>query len=132
MQNIEIDFYTGFEYDEEIEFFVKTDLYIKKIRIWIGYFSIILGEIEEIKRPSDNPWTGLVYYYNLLFQWDEGKNWQIPCLEDVLLQLKSMEISPDDPANHINYEIERKIVAEMIDILQEAIEGNFPVYINQK
>jgi hypothetical protein len=100
----------------------------KKIRMWIGYFRSIL---RQIKTPSDTNWTGLVYYNNLLIGWHEEKNWQILCLEEVLLQLKSIELPVDNPIDNMDYEPERKILLEMINIVSEGIEESFPVCINK-
>jgi hypothetical protein len=83
------------------------------------------------KTPPDINWTGLVHYNNLLIGWHEEKNWQIPCLEEVLFQLESVKMPVDDPVNNMDYEPERKILIEMINLISEGIEENFPVYINK-
>jgi hypothetical protein len=128
MNDIDMDFYSGFEDEEEIEFFVQTNSRTKKIRMWIGYFRTIL---RHIKTSPDVGWTGLVYYDNLLIGWHEEKNWRISCLKEVLLQLKGIELPVDNPVNNLDYEPERKILVEMISIVSEGINGNFPVYINK-
>ena len=128
MNNTEIDFYSGFEDEEEIEFFTTINLHTKKIRMWIGYFRRILRQIET---PPGNDWIGLVYYNNLLIGWHEEKNWKIPCLEEVLFQLKNVTLPLDDPFSSIDYKLERKILVEMISILSEGIDKNSPVYINK-
>jgi hypothetical protein len=96
--------------------------------MWIGYFHTIL---RQIKTHPDTDWTGLVYYDNLLIGWHEEKNWQIPCLEEVLFQLKNVKIPVDDPINNMDYEPERKILVEMINIVSEGIDESVPVYINK-
>ena len=128
MQDIEIDFYSGFEDDEEIHFFIKTELSTRKIKMWIGYFRTIL---RSIKTPSDIPWTGLAHYNNFHLGWHEESNWQIPDLEEVLFQLQHIELPVDDPMNHMDYSPQREILVEMISIISEGIEKNLPVYINQ-
>jgi hypothetical protein len=128
MNNIEIDFYSGFEGEEEIEFFSTRELHTKRIRMWIGYFRTILRQTQT---PPDTDWTGLVYYNNLLIGWHEEKNWQIPCLEEVLFQLENAKIPIDDPINNIDYEPERKILVEMINLVSEGINESFPIYINK-
>jgi hypothetical protein len=128
MGNIEMDFYSGFEDEQEIEFFSITNLGMTKIRMWIGYFRMIL---RQIKTPPDTDWIGLVYYDNLLIGWHEEKNWQIPCLEEVLLQLQVLRIPIDDPVNNMDYEPVQKILIEMINIVSEGIDKCFPVYINK-
>jgi hypothetical protein len=90
----------------------------KKIRMWTGYFRSIL---RQIKTPSDTNWTGLVYYNNLLIGWHEEKNWQILCIE----------LPVDNPIDNMDYEPERKILSEMINIVSEGIEESFPVCINK-
>ena len=127
IEYIEIDFYSEFWWDDEIDFFVQTDLHLKKVRIWIGYFYTIL---ENIKRPIDNSWIGLTYYDQLDLGWHREKNWQLPCPNEVLLQLKSIELPLENPVNHMDYQTEHKIINTIIDILQEGIDGNFPVYMN--
>ncbi len=96
--------------------------------MWRGYFRKIL---RQIKTPPDISWTGLAYYNNLLRGWHEEKNWPIPCLEEVLLQLKGIELPVDNPVNNIDYEPDRKILVEMISMVSEGINGNLPVYINK-
>jgi hypothetical protein len=128
VNNIEIDFYSGFEDEEKIEFFSIRNLHTTKIRMWIGYFRMIL---RQIKTRPDTSWTGLVYYNNLLIGWHEEENWQIPCLEEILFQLESVKIPIDDLANNIDYKPERKILIEMINLVSEGINENFPVYINK-
>jgi hypothetical protein len=128
MNHFDIDFYSGFEDEEEIQFLIQTNSHTKKIRMWIGYFRSIL---RQIKTPLDNNWTGLVYYNNFLKGWHEEENWQIPCLEEVLLQLKSLELPVDNPIDNMDYEPERKILLEMINIVSEGIEKSFPVCVNK-
>ncbi len=128
MGNIEMDFYSGFEDEQEIEFFSITNLGVTKIRMWIGYFHMIL---RQIKTPPDTNWTGLVYYDNLLIGWHKEKNWQIPCLEEVLLQLQVLRIPIDNSVNNMDYESVQKILTEMINIVSEGIDKGFPVYINK-
>jgi hypothetical protein len=127
MNNIEIDFYSNFEDEDEIEFFIIAES-VKKIRMWAGYFHTILRHIEV---PPDTDWTGLVYYDNLLIGWHKEKNWQIPCLEEVLSQLKSVKIPMDDLVNNMDYKPARNILTEMINIVSEGIDKGFPVYINK-
>jgi hypothetical protein len=127
MKDIEIDFYSGFDDDNEIVFFIETDKYKKKLRIWQGYFDEIMKKIEL----EDHDWTGIAYYYNLLLGWNVEENWQIPNIEKVLLQFKNIELTPDCQVGQIYYNAECEILKEIIKILSEAIDKNLSVYIRK-
>jgi hypothetical protein len=126
MKNIEIDFYSGFEYDEEITFFIDTDNYKKVLKIWRGYFEEIMCKIAS---SEDDGWIGLAYYYHLMIGWDRNENWYIPNLEEALSQLQSIKLLPDYSTDQIYYNAEYRILAEMIDMISEAIDKKLKVYI---
>jgi hypothetical protein len=128
MKDIELDFYSEFDGDTEIIFIIKTDNYQKKLRIWSGYFSQIMRMIEM---PEDTPWSGLAYYFHLMIGWQEDY-WQIPNLEEALLQLQSIKLEPDYSNNQIYPNGTYLILSEMINMLSESIDKNLPVYIQQK
>ncbi len=126
MKNIQIDFYSGFEGDEEITFSINTDEYTKTLRIWRGYFWQIMDKIEP---SEDDGWTGLAYYHNLLLGWYRAENWYIPNLEEALSQLQSIKLLSDYSTNQIYYNAEYRILTEMIDMIEEAIDKKLKVYI---
>ena len=111
MKNIEIDFYSEFEGEDEIVFFIKTDEYTKELRMWHWYLDMILMRIEVAEHEE---WTSLAYYYHLILGWEVEKNWQIPNLEEALSQLQSITIEVDDTNNQIYNNAEYRILSEMI------------------
>ena len=128
MKNIDIDFYDEFDGEVEIIFSIITNNYTKRLRIWSGYFDTIMMKIEPLK---DDGWTSLSYYYHLMIGWDIEDNWQIPNLEEALLQLQSIEIEPNYSDKYIYYNAEFRILAEIISILSEAIHEKVSVYIHR-
>jgi hypothetical protein len=126
MKNIEIDFYNAFEGDEEITFSISTDEYKKTLRIWHGYFWEIMDKIEP---SEEDGWTSLAYYHHLLLGWNREENWYIPNLEEALSQLQSIELLPDYSTNQKYYNAEYRILAEMIDMISEAIDRKLKVYV---
>jgi hypothetical protein len=123
MQNIEIDFYSGYEGEKEVIFSIKTNCYQKKIRIWYGYFYSI---INQINLSDDGSWPGIAYYHHLRIGWYEEDNWEIPNPEEILLQFENIHLPYDRPI----YEGASQVLEEVINILQEAINENLPVYIS--
>jgi hypothetical protein len=128
MKNTEIDFYSEFEGEDEIVFFIKTGEYTKELRMWHRYLDMILMRIEV---PEYEPWTSLAYYYHLMLGWEIEKNWQIPNLEEALLQLQSIKIEVDETKKQRYDNAEYRILSEMINIISEAICKKIPVYINK-
>jgi hypothetical protein len=122
MENIEIDFRCGCGSDEEIILSISTDIYQKKLRIWEGYFNAIVSQIEL---SADGTWTGIAYYFHLFLGWNKEENWQIPDLNEALLQFKSINM----PEDRLIYENAREVLVEIIEFLSEASEKNLPVYI---
>ena len=126
MRNITIDFYTKFEGENEIIFLIKSDNYEKRLRIWSCYFDEIMMKIEP---SEDHGWTGLAYYSHLLIGWHTEINWQIPDLTEALFQFQSVKLPQDDPDNNLDYETDRKVLVEIINMILEALEEKIPVYI---
>jgi hypothetical protein len=125
MREIEIDFYSGFDDDTEIIFSIETDEYRKKLSIWCFYFEQIMDKIER----EDDEWTDIAYYYHFMIGWDREENWRIPNLDAALLQFKSIKLIPDYRVNQMHYNAKCRILAEIIEILSEAIEKKVDVYI---
>jgi hypothetical protein len=123
MQNTEVDFYSGYEGDDEIIFTMKSsNCCQKKLRIWDGYFHSI---INQVKLSDDGSWPGLAYYYHLRIGWYEEDNWQIPNINEALLQFKNICLPSDRPI----YEISSQVLVEIINILSEAVETDSPIFI---
>jgi hypothetical protein len=127
MKDIEIDFYTAFDGDEEIVFFEKIGNYIKKIRIWQGYFRGIMDRMEQ----QDDNLTCLYYYHNMNIGWNDDESWKIPNLEEALLELKSIEIPVDNSTDKIYDNAEQRILNELIIMVSEAIDKKSSVYIQR-
>ena len=127
---IEIDLYTshggyGVIATDEIIFEIETDKYKKRLRVYDGYFDIIM---EYVGLSEDGTWTGLAYYYHCDPCWENGDWWKIPNLEESLSQLKSVNI-PDD---EVMQETRTLALPEIIKILSEGIEQKVPVKMTLK
>jgi hypothetical protein len=122
MNSIEIDFYTGYEGSDEIIISCETKHFIKKIRIWDGYFNSIM---RQLKLSDDGTWTGLAYCYNLFTCWYDEDSWQIPDLKEALSQLSSIDLL--DSKNLCD--VTEQVLIEITIMLSEAIDENATVYI---
>ena len=127
MREIEIDFYSGFDDDTEIIFSIETGEYRKKLSIWHFYFEKIMDKIE----PENDEWTNIAYYYRFMVGWDREENWKIPNLDVALFQFRSIKLTPDNRNNQMYFNAECRILAEIIDILSEAIDKKVDVYIKK-
>jgi hypothetical protein len=85
--------------------------------------------MEQIEPSKERGWTGLAYYYHLCIGWEEEKNWQIPNLAEALLQFKKISLPMKGEYSHSIYECSEQVLAEIINMLSEAIERKLSVYI---
>ena len=120
MSNNILDFYTGFEGGDEIQFIrVLPDGSKDIIRMWDGYFDNFMMQIE----PDQEGWTSLAYYYHLEEGWYDESPWEIPDIKEAFEQLRRLKDI------NIKSVKSKEVYDEVCKLLDVAINTNSRVYI---
>ncbi len=107
MDTKNIDHYSGFEGEPEIQFMSISKNNEKIIlHIWGGYFNSIMDSIEASKEG----WKGLAYFYHLHEGWYEEDLWQIKDIDAAIKEFKEINRANFQPQEH-------KILENILDLL---------------
>lgn len=114
------NYYDGYEGEPEIQFIrgsIKGER--KIISIWEGYFDDIMHQFQ----PGKYGWQGLAYYYNLDIGWEEDEYWEIPDLNEALIEFNSLS------TEKLQFESSKNVLQEICNLICEAIDTNQNIYV---
>lgn len=112
-------YYEGFEGEPEITFTLEKGKEREDFGVWDGYFNTIIRKIK----PDASGWTGLAYYYHLYNGWYDESPWRIENPYEAYVQLANIDVSGLEKE-------ESEILQVILQMLREAIDNRYPIYIS--